>query len=142
MTFGPDNTPFDSMGGEARVRLLVDAFYDQMEAAAEFSTIRVMHPDNLDESRQKLFEFLCGWLGDPRSIWNDVVIQSFEFGMHRSPSGSANETSGCRAWGMRWISWRSMVSCVNSSRAVSHRSQISCGINLARIQNPDTSDLG
>ena len=65
MTFGPDNTPFDSMGGEARVRLLVDAFYDQMEAAAEFSTIRVMHPDNLDESRQKLFEFLCGWLGGP-----------------------------------------------------------------------------
>ena len=65
MTFGPDNTPFDSMGGEDRVRLLVDAFYDQMEEAAEFSTIRAMHPANLDESRQKLFEFLCGWLGGP-----------------------------------------------------------------------------
>jgi len=66
MTFGPDNTPFDSMGGEDRVRLLVDAFYDRMEEAAEFSTIKAMHPANLDDSRQKLFEILCGWLGGPQ----------------------------------------------------------------------------
>ena len=87
MTFGPDNTPFDSMGGEARVRLLVDAFYDQMEAAAEFSTIRVMHPDNLDESRQKLFEFLCGWLGGPPALygttWSSKASNSACTVLHR-----------------------------------------------------------
>ena len=25
-----------------------------------------MHPEDLTESRQKLFEFLCGWLGGPQ----------------------------------------------------------------------------
>lgn len=66
MTFGPDHTPFESIGGEDRVRLLVDSFYDRMNDAPEYSVIRGMHPDDLDESRQKFFEFLCGWLGGPQ----------------------------------------------------------------------------
>jgi hemoglobin len=66
MTFGADHTPFESIGGEDRVRLLVDSFYDRMNDAPEYSVIRGMHPDDLDESRQKLFEFLCGWLGGPQ----------------------------------------------------------------------------
>ena len=35
-------------------------------AEAEFTVIREMHPEDLTESRQKLFEFLCGWLGGPQ----------------------------------------------------------------------------
>ena len=66
MTFGPDHTPFESLGGEERVRLLVDSFYDRMNDGAEFTVIREMHPEDLTESRQKLFEFICGWLGGPQ----------------------------------------------------------------------------
>ena len=65
MTFGPDHTPFMAIGGEDRVRALVDGFYDHMDADAEYATIRALHPADLAESRQKLHDFLCGWLGGP-----------------------------------------------------------------------------
>jgi hemoglobin len=64
-TFGPQNTPYDALGGNAAVRSLVDAFYDHMDRDAEFATIRALHKPNLTEARQKLYEFLSGWLGGP-----------------------------------------------------------------------------
>lgn len=57
--------PFDLFGGEPGVRKLVDAFYDRMDFEPDFATIRALHPTTLDESRNKLFWFLCGWLGGP-----------------------------------------------------------------------------
>lgn len=53
------------VGGEAGVRRLVDRFYDLMDALPEAAAIRALHPPSLDESRDKLFEFLSGWLGGP-----------------------------------------------------------------------------
>ena len=58
-------TPFTAIGGEARVRELVDRFYDLMELEPEFAGIRKLHPNTLEESRNKLFWFLCGWMGGP-----------------------------------------------------------------------------
>src|ERR1044072_8846969 len=58
-------TAFELVGGEARVRELVDRFYDLMDLEAEFAGIRALHPESLDGSRDKLFWFLCGWLGGP-----------------------------------------------------------------------------
>ena len=66
MSFGPDNTPFDAIGGEPMVRRLVDSFYDHMDADAPFEVIRRLHPASLQESRDKLHDFLCGWLGGPQ----------------------------------------------------------------------------
>ncbi|MAD20664.1 MAG: hemoglobin-like protein [Planctomycetaceae bacterium] len=65
MTFGPDHTPFDAIGGEPRVRELADRFYDRMAEEPAFETIRRLHPPDLEVSRDKFFEFLCGWLGGP-----------------------------------------------------------------------------
>lgn len=62
--FGPDNTPFDAIGGAERVRELVDRFYDRMDTA-EYAGIRDMHPESLEGSREKLYLFLSGWLGGP-----------------------------------------------------------------------------
>lgn len=64
--FGPDNTPYDALGGNESVRTLVDTFYDHMDQDGEFATIRALHPDDLGSSRQKLYEFLSGWLGGPQ----------------------------------------------------------------------------
>jgi len=64
--FGPGHLPYDALGGEARVRALVDAFYDRMDADAAYDVIRRLHPADLAESREKLFHFLCGWLGGPQ----------------------------------------------------------------------------
>jgi hemoglobin len=56
---------FETIGGEQGVRALVDRFYDLMALDERFVGIRAMHPVNLDSSRDKLFWFLCGWLGGP-----------------------------------------------------------------------------
>ena len=60
------NTHFDQLGGETKVRELVDRFYDLMQLEPEYAGIRSQHPDDLAHSRDKLFWFLCGWLGGPQ----------------------------------------------------------------------------
>jgi hemoglobin len=54
------------------VRQLVDAFYDEMHTNAEFRLIRDLHPADLADSRDKLYKFLCGWLGGP-----DLYIREY-----------------------------------------------------------------
>jgi hemoglobin len=58
-------TAFERIGGEARVRALVDRFYDLMDLEPAYAGIRALHPASLDGSRDKLHWFLCGWLGGP-----------------------------------------------------------------------------
>ena len=57
---------FAALGGEAGVRALVDRFYDLMELEPAFASIRGLHPATLEDSRDKLHWFLCGWLGGPQ----------------------------------------------------------------------------
>ena len=59
------NSDFERLGGAEQVRLLVDRFYDRMDALPESRAVRALHPEDLEGSRQKLYEFLSGWLGGP-----------------------------------------------------------------------------
>jgi len=59
-------TPFATLRGEATVRALVDRFYDLMELEPAYAELRAVHGTTLDDARQKLFWFLCGWLGGPQ----------------------------------------------------------------------------
>ena len=59
-------TPFEWIGGEARVQALVDRFYDLMDIESGYAELRAAHGSSLDVARQKLFWFLCGWLGGPQ----------------------------------------------------------------------------
>lgn len=56
---------YELMGGEAAVRRLVDRFYDLMDEDPDYFGIRKLHPQDLTSSRQKLFMFLCGFMGGP-----------------------------------------------------------------------------
>ncbi len=47
------------------MRALVDRFYDLMDLEPAYAGIRALHPPDMVESRNKLFWFLCGWLGGP-----------------------------------------------------------------------------
>ena len=58
-------TPFEHLGGEAAVRTLVERFYDLMDLEPDYAALRATHGSTLDDARQKLFWFLCGWLGGP-----------------------------------------------------------------------------
>ena len=58
-------TPFETLGGEPQVRALVDRFYDLMDLEPAYAELRAAHGSSLTESRQKLFWFLCGWMGGP-----------------------------------------------------------------------------
>lgn len=56
---------FDDLGGEPAVRRLVDRFYDLMDLEPGYAALRATHGPTLDSARDKLFWFLCGWLGGP-----------------------------------------------------------------------------
>ena len=58
-------TPYDLIGGEDKVRALIDRFYDLMDADPDYYGIRKLHPESLAGSRNNLFMFLMGWLGGP-----------------------------------------------------------------------------
>jgi len=64
--YGYEDTSYRTMGGDEGVRRLVDLFYDAMEQRPDAQKIREMHPSDLQISRDKLWTFLCGWLGGPK----------------------------------------------------------------------------
>ncbi len=65
---GADELPnhFKDIGGEVRVRALVQRFYDLMDLEPAYSALRATHAASLDGARDKLFWFLCGWMGGPQ----------------------------------------------------------------------------
>ena len=59
-------TPFATLGGEEKVRALAERFYDLMDLEPGYAALRATHGDSLQSARDKLFWFLCGWLGGPQ----------------------------------------------------------------------------
>lgn len=58
-------THFERLGGAEIVRKLVHRFYKIMDELPESYGIRKMHPGNLQNSEDKLYKFLTGWMGGP-----------------------------------------------------------------------------
>ncbi|CAE7200853.1 unnamed protein product [Symbiodinium necroappetens] len=60
----------EALGGDARVRELVETFYDVMDE--KYAHLRGLHAEDLTNSRLTLYEFLSGWLGGP-----SIYIQKY-----------------------------------------------------------------
>ncbi|HEY4212683.1 MAG TPA: group II truncated hemoglobin [Steroidobacteraceae bacterium] len=63
----PRSTPFEQIGGQPSVDRIIDAFYDAMDTLPEARIIRVLHPEDLGNTRGVLKKFLAEWLGGPRT---------------------------------------------------------------------------
>ena len=59
------DSAFALIGGEPALDALVGRFYDLMELEPQYTELRAVHGNTLDDARQKLFWFLCGWMGGP-----------------------------------------------------------------------------
>lgn len=64
--------PYERLGGAARVRALVDRFYDLMDLEPAYADLRRVHGNDLTAARDKLGWFLSGWLGGP-----DLYVERF-----------------------------------------------------------------
>jgi len=57
-------TPYQLLG-EQGIRELCSVFYDIMDTAPEAAGIRAMHAQDLGPMKEKLAEYLIGWMGGP-----------------------------------------------------------------------------
>ena len=60
------DTPFARIGGEPAIHALVERFYDLMELEPGYAALRAVHGNTLEQARERLFWFLCGWMGGPQ----------------------------------------------------------------------------
>lgn len=61
----PQSSPYDLLGGEPTARRLVARFYVLMDRLPQAAACRAVHPPLLARAKEKLFEYLTGWLGGP-----------------------------------------------------------------------------
>lgn len=57
-------TPYQLLG-EPGIRELCNAFYDIMDTLPEAADVRAMHARDLGPMKEKLAEYLIGWMGGP-----------------------------------------------------------------------------
>ena len=57
-------TPYQILG-EAGIRELTSTFYDIMDTLPEAAELRAMHASDLTAMKEKLAEYLTGWMGGP-----------------------------------------------------------------------------
>jgi hemoglobin len=63
-------TPYERIGGRLPISLMVERFYDLMDAEPAFARLRALHRGDLGPMREKLTDFLTAWMGGPRD-WFD-----------------------------------------------------------------------
>ena len=65
MSADPKPTLYQRIGEGAAIRRIVDRFYDLMDSDPDVARLRAMHAADLASMRERLAEFMTGWLGGP-----------------------------------------------------------------------------
>lgn len=58
------NTPYQALGEEG-IRELTRVFYDLMDSLPEVADLRRLHAEDLSPMKEKLADYLIGWMGGP-----------------------------------------------------------------------------
>lgn len=58
-------SPYDWIGGEPAVRRIAGRFYELMATDPALAALRAVHAADLGPMRERLGDFLVGWLGGP-----------------------------------------------------------------------------
>ncbi len=61
-----DNNHYQRIGGDEKIRALVQRFYYLMDELPEAFGVRKLHGADLKGAEEKLFMFLSGWMGGPQ----------------------------------------------------------------------------
>jgi hemoglobin len=61
-----ESSLYETIGGAEKVRELVHEFYHLMDTLEEARVIRAQHTEDLELVKEKLYDFLSGWLGGPQ----------------------------------------------------------------------------
>jgi hemoglobin len=61
---GNPQTPYQLLGVEG-IQHLVNTFYDIMDSLPDAAGLRAMHADDLSPMKEKLAQYLTGWMGGP-----------------------------------------------------------------------------
>ena len=59
-----DKSPYQILGQEG-IRELTNTFYDVMDTLSAARSLRAMHAKDLSPMKEKLAEYLTGWMGGP-----------------------------------------------------------------------------
>jgi hemoglobin len=65
-------TTYEKIGGDPVVAKLCARFYKLMDTVPQFAELRAMHPADLQNSSEKLYMFLSGWMGGP-----DLFVEKY-----------------------------------------------------------------
>jgi len=60
--YGQGTATFDEVGGILGIRQLVSDFYELMTVSEKSFSLKKMHPQNLEVSKDKLSCLLSGWM--------------------------------------------------------------------------------
>jgi hemoglobin len=55
-------TPYEMIGGDAKLRAIVDRFYDLMELEPRYVQLRAAHGSTLEHAREKLYMERDQWM--------------------------------------------------------------------------------
>lgn len=64
--YGFMDTSLKAAGELEGIRQLVERFYTYMDSEPQAASLRDMHAQDLTQAKQRLTDFLCGWMGGPK----------------------------------------------------------------------------